>query len=79
MGSSLNINTDFIGDYITVRTASEMSGYNQQYLQRLLRGNVLKAKRLGQVWLIERNGFIEYLDHARQSTDNRFGPQDKPV
>jgi len=74
MGSSFNIKTDYKGDYITVRTAAELSGYNQQYLRRLLRGNILKSKRLGQLWLIERDGFVAYLNHVRQSTDNRFGP-----
>ena len=52
MGSSFNIKTDFMGDYITARTAAEMSGCNQQYLRRLLRGNILISKRLGQLWLI---------------------------
>jgi len=47
MGSSFNIKTDFMGDYFTVRTAAEISGYNQQYLRRLFRGNILKSKRLG--------------------------------
>jgi excisionase family DNA binding protein len=77
MGSSFNIKTDFMGDYITVKTAAELSGYNQQYLRRMLRGNVLESKRLGQLWLIERSGFILYLSHARQSMDKRFGPQAK--
>ena len=67
--------SDFSAEFITVRTASEISGYNQQYLRRLLRENILKSKRLGQLWLIERNGFVEYLNHAKQSNDKRFGPQ----
>jgi len=75
MGFSFNFKTDYMGDYLTVKTASEMSGYNQQYLRRLLRGNILKSKRLGQLWLIERIGFIKYLSHARRSADKRFGPQ----
>ena len=75
MGSSFNIKTDFLGDYITVKTAAALSGYNQQYLRRLLRGNVLKSKRLGQFWLIERYGFDDYLKSAEQVTDRRFGPK----
>ena len=61
MGSSFNIQTDSLDDYLTVKTAADMSGYNQQYLRRLLRGNILPSKRFGQLWLIERNGFIDYL------------------
>ena len=75
MGSSFNIKTDFRGDYITVKTAAELSGYNQQYLRRLLRRDILKSKRIGQLWLIERHGFVDYLKDAEQSTDKRFGPQ----
>ena len=76
MGFSFNTqNSDYSNVFITVRTASEISGYNQQYLRRLLRENILKSKRLGQLWLIERNGFVEYLNHAKQSNDKRYGPQ----
>jgi len=76
MGFSFNtFQSDYSKEYISVRTAAEISGYNQQYLRRLLRGNILKSKRLGQLWLIERNGFVEYLNHAKQSNDKRFGPQ----
>ena len=74
MGSFFNDETDFLGEYITVRTAAKISGYNQQYLRRLLRGNMLKSRRLGQAWLLERKGFIEYLNLAKCSTDKRFGP-----
>ena len=75
MGFSFNIQTDSMRDYITVKTAAEMSGYNQQYLRRLLRGDILPSKRFGQLWLIERNGFADYVNHAKLSTDKRFGPQ----
>jgi hypothetical protein len=79
MGFSFNLDSEFIGDFITVKTAAEMSGYNQQYLSRLLRGNILKSKSLGQLWLIEIYGFVEYLKRAERAADKRFGPQDKPV
>jgi len=73
MGFSFNIKTDFMGDYITVKTASEISGYNQQYLRRLLRGNILRSKRLGQAWLVDREHFMEYVATAINSADNRYG------
>ncbi len=75
MGFSFNALEINSNEYITVITAAEISGYNQQYLRRLLRENILKSKRLGQLWLIERNGFVEYLNHAKQSNDKRYGPQ----
>ena len=67
--------SDFSAEYITVRTASKISGYNQQYLRRLLRENILQAKRIGQLWLIDQDDFLKYLRHAKKSDDKRFGPQ----
>ena len=76
MGFSFNeFYADYSNDYITVRTAAEISGYNQQYLRRLLRENTFRSKRLGQMWLIERDQFLEYLRTAKRAKDKRFGPQ----
>jgi len=76
MGFSVNpIQTDLLSDYITVRTAADISGYNQQYLRRLLRENTFRSRRLGQLWLIDRYSFFEYLTLARGSEYKRYGPQ----
>ena len=76
MGFSFkSLQADVTDEYITVRTASEISGYNQQYLRRLLRDNVFRSKRIGQLWLIDKCSFLEYLNHAKQSKDKRFGSQ----
>jgi len=75
MGFSFNsLRSDFSGEYLTVKTAAKVSGYNQQYLRRLLRANVLQSKRLGQIWLINRDDFLRYLGKANKSEDKRFGP-----
>ena len=76
MGSSFNnLVLEFIGDYITVRSAAEFSGYNQQYLRRMLRKGVFRTRKIGQIWLIDQRDFIDYLEEANQSKDQRFGPQ----
>lgn len=67
--------TECIGDYISVKIASQWSGYSDQYIRRLLRNGYLKTKRIGQIWLIDINGFEKYLLEAKKSTDKRFGPQ----
>jgi len=67
--------TECIGDYITVKAASKFSGYSDQYIRRLLRIGYLKTKRIGQIWLIEKTGFENFLLEAKKSTDKRFGPQ----
>ena len=76
MGFSFNNHlSDYSNEYITVRTAAEISGYNEQYLRRLLRENAFRSKRLGQLWLIDRGHFIEHLHKVMKSKDKRFGPQ----
>jgi excisionase family DNA binding protein len=76
MGFSFNsLVPEFTDEYITVRSASEFSGYNQQYLRRLLRKGVLKTRKIGQIWLIDQRDFKDYLKEANQSKDKRFGPQ----
>lgn len=62
-------------EFITVRSASEISGYNQHYLRRLLRKGVFKTRKIGQIWIIDHKDFVNYLNDAAQSDDNRFGPQ----
>ena len=66
---------EFTDEYITVRTASEFSGYNQQYLRRLLREGAFRTRKIGQIWLIDQRDFKDYLKEANQSKDKRFGPQ----
>ena len=62
-------------EYLTVRSAADISGYNEQYIRRLLREEVFHSTRIGQIWMINQDSFLEYLDHAKQSKDKRFGPQ----
>ena len=75
MGFSLNDQVYISRDYLSVSQASELSGYNQQYIRRLLRRGFFRTKRIGQIWLIEKSEFISYVDNARQSVDYRFGPK----
>ncbi len=76
MGFSVNNPVpEFTSEYITVRAASEFSGYNQQYIRRLLREGVFRTRKIGQIWLIDHMDFVNYLNHAVRSIDKRFGPQ----
>jgi hypothetical protein len=76
MGFSINgLSPDVTEDYITVKTASIHSGYNEQYLRRLLREGMFKTRKIGQLWLIEKADFGKYLSDATKSADKRFGPQ----
>ncbi len=75
MGFSINTHkSDFTNEYVTVKTAARISGYNQQYLRRLLRGNRFRSKRIGQLWLINRDDFKKSLRSTKRSSDKRYGP-----
>ncbi len=60
---------------ISVKGAAFHSGYNAQYLRRLLRDGRLSGMKLGQTWLLDRIGFEYYLENAHQACDKRFGPK----
>ena len=76
MGFSVNSpKSEITGEYLTVKLAAKISGYNQQYLRRLLRRGKLRTIKIGQIWLIDSRSFLDYLKLANHSNDNRFGPQ----
>jgi excisionase family DNA binding protein len=62
-----------INNCLSVKDAAFHSGYNMQYLRRLLRDGRLFGLKLGQTWLIDKNMFEAYLEKAHQTDDKRFG------
>jgi excisionase family DNA binding protein len=64
-----------IDNHITVQEASEITGYNVQYLRRLLRAEKLDAIKVGQIWLINLASLQIYFIHAISSNDLRCGPK----
>ncbi len=60
---------------ISVQAAGFRSGYNVQYLRRLLRDGRLTGMKLGQTWLIDKRTFEAYLENATHTQDKRFGPK----
>jgi hypothetical protein len=58
---------------ITVQAAVEVSGYNIQYLRRLLCAGTLEGIKIGQVWLISLASFESYIQRAMKTSDKRFG------
>lgn len=61
--------------YITVQAAAEATGYNLQYLRRLLRGGKLAGIKIGQVWLISLASLAIYIQQAEVASDQRCGPK----
>ena len=64
-----------IDNHITVQEAAEITGYNAQYLRRLLRAEKLEAIKVGQIWLIEMASMQTYFSRAISSDDLRRGPK----
>jgi hypothetical protein len=64
-----------IVNHISVQAATEISGYNAQYLRRLLRDRKLEGIKVGQVWLIDLASLQTYFSSALSSNDLRYGPK----
>ena len=64
-----------IANHVSVEAATKVSGYNGQYLRRLLRTGKLDGIKVGQVWLIDLASFQNYFSCALSSNDMRYGPK----
>jgi len=65
-----------LDSHISVKAAAEYSGYNVQYLRRLLRAGILDGIKIGQVWLIRLASLEKHLQCTVNTTDRRCGPRD---
>lgn len=61
--------------HISVQAAATLTGYNIQYLRRLLRSGKLSGAKIGQVWLIKLSSLETYFQERESSTDRRCGPK----
>ena len=74
--SHLDNSTEILVEkYISVQAAAELTGYNIQYLRRLLRSGKLEGIKIGQLWLIEMQSLEKYLQHLETTSDCRCGPK----
>ena len=64
-----------INSHVTVQAAAEVTGYNIQYLRRILRSGKLEGVKIGQIWLIEMESLETYLHHVESTSDRRCGPR----
>ncbi len=60
-------------DWITTNEASALSGYHPDHLRRLIRAGLVKARKFGIVWQVERKNLLAYMRAAEQSEDKRRG------
>ena len=64
-----------VGKCVTIQAAAGATGYNLQYLRRLLRVGKITGIKLGQMWLIEFASLEAYLQLKTNSLDKRCGPK----
>jgi len=62
---------------VTVKQAAEMSGYNEEYLRRLVRDGKIEAEMLGYMYLIRLSSLEAYMAEMQSRDDARTGPKDK--
>ena len=54
-----------VNNHISAKAAAIYSGYSLQYIRRLLRLGKLAGKKLGQLWLIEKQALDIFLVNAQ--------------
>jgi excisionase family DNA binding protein len=61
-------------DWITTSEAAQHSGYNAEYIRRLMRNGKLVSRKFGTVWQVSRQSLQAYLRTANQRAkgDKRY-------
>jgi excisionase family DNA binding protein len=63
-------------EWITVKEASKISGYNEEYITHLIREGKIKAKKFGFVWQVSRSSVLDYTEKTEKLGGKR-GPKPK--
>jgi len=61
----------------TIKEASQKTGYNEEYLRRLIRQGKIEAAKVGPAYLIRVESLEKYIAEIQDADDARTGPRDK--
>ena len=61
-------------DWLTIAEAVQLGPYREQYLRRLAREGRLKIRRVGRMFLIERQDFLDYRARMSEMGTAKFNP-----
>ena len=61
----------------TIKEASQKTGYNEEYLRRLIRNGKIEAIKVGPTYLIRVDSMEKYIAKVQDSDDARTGPRTK--
>ena len=64
-------------EWLTVSQAAQLSGYNAEYLRRLMRSGKIRFRKFSFIYQVNRQSLLEYLKEAGKSKDKRYTPKRK--
>jgi excisionase family DNA binding protein len=64
-------------NWITIQEACQMTGYNAEYLRRLIRNGKVKARKVSIVWVVDQDSLQDYASQNKDTTDRRRGPKER--
>ena len=53
-------------NYISAKEASLITGYSQDYIGQLARGNKIDSKRIGRIWYVREDAILNYKKFLNQ-------------
>jgi len=59
------------GEWLTVNEAAELSGYNPEYITRLIRQGMITARKFSIVWMVNKESLLSYKAQAQASGEKR--------
>lgn len=65
------------GDWLTVKEAAELTGYNPEQIRRLARDGKIERQKFGYVWMIGKTSLLEYIETEGRGPKNKPKPLDK--
>ncbi len=65
-------------EWIDIRLASELSGYNSDYLRRVMRQGKIAAEKRGTMWWIDRDSLRAYVATVEALGTKKFDPRGAP-
>jgi excisionase family DNA binding protein len=64
-------------EWITINEAAEISGYNAEYLRRLIRNEKIDYRMFGFMYQVNKQSLLKYLKEAEKKSDKRYSPKRK--
>lgn len=67
-----------LGEFITIKEASEMYDYSERHLRYLIHAGKLESNKIGSMWWIKESSLLDYLNEAdkKGESDKRYKRKD---